>query len=220
MDIATDVPSSTAAFRLSTQDLIDEAVRLFLDIQEGENTLLEMRDKLQAPLHDIDYILQKGKTDMMKESLDRVLSGLSVLPHAPRDLEPNIRPLASWINEHRDELNALKAFCDGYRPRTRLEEGEIDTVAESLLSACQRLENRAESIASIIKVSKERLQLRVRAAKLLESNQRDLQVMTDSLGMFDFTELTGETLEMRIERRALDAARRAFDECRHDVGSK
>jgi hypothetical protein len=130
--------------------MISDGVGLVLALRESEQTLEDMSRGLRdiTFTHNIQYILQKAKVDETKKALDAVVASLSALPHTPVQIvASDLGPLRAWMDAHREQFNAFKTFCDEYRPPSPMEDGEVHTKVDHLLSVVRDLGDRVDSLA-------------------------------------------------------------------------
>jgi hypothetical protein len=141
------MPSSFCDFPAAKVDSfyrLNDAVQLYLAIEDEQRRLAQLNEQLveeglDAPQHDMDYIIQSSKVEEMKEACRGLLTALP--PARPKT--PDLRAMGDWIEECRADFEACKAFCDAWSP---LEEGEIDPQVERLLSRCNKLQCQVERL--------------------------------------------------------------------------
>ncbi|KAJ7709895.1 hypothetical protein B0H17DRAFT_1029668, partial [Mycena rosella] len=201
--------SSSADARLSTQRMITDGVELVLAIRAAESTLEELNLPHSAPTHNIQYILQAAKIDKLKKAFQEIVGNLAALPHTPVNVKLDLGPLRTWMDANRERFDAFKTFCDEYRPKSPMEEGEVHPDLEFLSSALERIEHRLEDLAP--RVNPEAFELQRRAEMLAEGHARGSQIFCDFMAKFDFLELGELGQRLAVEQRVHKAARETLD---------
>ncbi|KAJ7449820.1 hypothetical protein FB451DRAFT_1286662 [Mycena latifolia] len=201
--------SSSADPRLAIQQMITEGVRLVLAIRAEERTLEELNHEFHdyAPSHNIQYMIQAGEVDKLKKELEGIASSLAALPHAPVNVELDIGPFRAWIEAHREELTAFKTYCDENRPKSPLEEGEVNPEVECLSFAMKGLSERVASLEPLVNAEA----LEVRGSMMSAVLRQETQLFWEFLGRFDLAEMGEQGLRMAVQEMVLHIARDEFD---------